>query len=193
MSDETSYAAFAGERLIASGSLRDTLTASKAFLDNTTDADPGLLIFEDQTGRQVDFSFHGTLIEVLERAFPAPERVGPGRPKLGVVSREVSLLPRHWAWLEGQPQGISATLRRLVDEAKKRDPGEQRARRAREAISKLMTALVGNAEHYEEASRALFAKDNQRFTQLTRAWPKDVRRYLLRLLEETSAQEDPKS
>jgi len=97
------------------------------------------------------------------------------------------------AWLEGQPQGISATLRRLVDEAKKRDPGEQRARRAREAISKLMTALVGNAEHYEEASRALFAKDNQRFTQLARAWPKDVRRYLLRLLEETSAQEEPKS
>ncbi len=193
MSDENSYAAFAGERLIASGSLRDTLTATKAFVDDRANADPGVLIFEDQTGRQVDFNFHGTLAEVLERALPAPERVGPGRPKLGVVSREVSLLPRHWEWLEGQPHGISAALRRLVDEAKKRDPGEQRARRAREAISKLMTALVGNAEHYEEASRALFAKDTQRFTQLIRTWPKDIRRYLLRLLEETSAHDEAKS
>ncbi len=189
MSDESSYAAFAGERLIAAGSLRDTLTATKAFVDSS--ADSGVLIFEDQTGRQVDFNFHGTLLEVLERALPAPERAGPGRPKLGVVSREVSLLPRHWEWLEGQPQGISAALRRLVDEAKKRDPGEQRARRARESISKLMSALAGNAEHYEEASRALFAKDNQRFTQLIRSWPKDIRRYLLRLLEETSAPEEP--
>ena len=191
MSDENSYAAFAGERLIASGSLRDTLTATKAFVDDRADA--GVLIFEDQTGRQVDFNFHGTLAEVLERALPTPERVGPGRPKLGVVSREVSLLPRHWEWLEGQPQGISAALRRLVDEAKKRDPGEQRARRAREAISKLMTALAGNAEHYEEASRALFAKDNQRFAQLIRSWPKDIRRHLLRLLEEATAQQEAKS
>ncbi|MEO7037443.1 MAG: DUF2239 family protein [Polyangiaceae bacterium] len=191
MSDENSYAAFAGERLIASGSLREMLTATKAFVDAADD--PRVLIFEDQTGRQVDFNFEGTPAEVLERALPVPERVGPGRPKLGVVSREVSLLPRHWEWLEGQPQGISAALRRLVDEAKKRAPGEQRARRARDAISKLMTALAGNAEHYEEASRALFAKDNQRFTQLVRTWPKDIRRHLLRLLEETTEREPPKS
>jgi hypothetical protein len=187
MDDEKSYVAFAGDRLIASGSLRDTLTATKAFVDGS--ADPRLLIFEDQTGRQLDFNFHGTLTEVLERALPAPERVGPGRPKLGVVSREISLLPRHWAWLEEQPHGISAALRRLVDEAKKRDPEEQRARRAREAISKLMTALAGNAEHYEEASRALFANDHARFSQLIRTWPKDVRRHLLHLLEASRGRE----
>lgn len=181
MDDEKSYVAFAGERQIASGPLRDTLTATKAFIDSSSD--PRVLIFEDQTGRQLDFDFQGSLAEVLERALPAPERVGPGRPKLGVVSREVSLLPRHWAWLEEQPQGISAALRRLVDEAKKRDPDEQRARRAREAISKLMTALAGNAEHYEEASRALFANDHARFRQLIRTWPKDVRGHLLHLLE----------
>lgn len=185
MDENKTYVAFAGERLIAAGSLRETLTASKAFMDGSSD--PRLLIFEDQTGRQLDFNFQGTLTEVLERALPAPERVGPGRPKLGVVSREVSLLPRHWAWLEEQPQGISATLRRLVDDAKKRDPGEQRARRAREAISKLMTALAGNAEHYEEASRALFAKDNARFSQLIRSWPKDIRRHLLQLLQASDA------
>src|SRR3954471_1619126 len=98
MDDEKSYVAFAGERRIAGGSLRDTLTATKAFLESSSD--PRVLIFEDQTGRQLDFDFQGSLAEVLERALPTPERVGPGRPKLGVVSREVSLLPRHWAWLE---------------------------------------------------------------------------------------------
>ncbi|MEP7049063.1 MAG: DUF2239 family protein [Pseudomonadota bacterium] len=188
MTNESSYVAFAGERLVASGTLRDTLTASKAFVDSSPD--PRLLIFEDQTGRQVDFNLQGSLAEVLERALPAPQRAGPGRPKLGVVSREVSLLPRHWAWLEEQPQGISAALRRLVDEAKKRDPDEQRARRAREAVSKLMTALAGNAEHYEEASRALFAKDNAQFSRLIRTWPKDVRQHLLRLLEAANAPEE---
>jgi len=190
MSQEHSYSAFAGNRLLASGSLRDLLIATKTFVDGG--ADQQLLIFEDQTGHQVDYDLRGTLSEVLERALPTPERVGPGRPKLGVVSREVSLLPRHWEWLEGQPQGISASLRRLVDEAKKRDPGEQRARRAREAISRLMSALAGNAEHYEEACRALFAKDNQRFAQLIHDWPRDIRRHLLRLLEEATAADEPK-
>lgn len=145
------------------------------------------MIFEDKTGRQVDFQFGGTLTEVLARALPAKERVGPGRPKLGVVSREVSLLPRHWEWLEEQPQGISATLRRLVDEAKKKNPGEQRARRGREAVSKIMTAIAGNLPGYEEATRALFAKDNARFAELVVAWPKDIERYLLRLLAEWAA------
>ncbi|HEY1537437.1 MAG TPA: DUF2239 family protein, partial [Polyangiaceae bacterium] len=158
MDPETSYSAFHGDRLIGAGKLGEMLRASKAFLDRSGELN--LLIFEDQTGRQVDFDFNGTLSEVLERALPAPERVGPGRPKLGVVSREVSLLPRHWAWLEEQPQGISAALRRLVDEAKKKNPGEQRARLGREAISKFMTAMAGNSAHYEEATRALFAKDN---------------------------------
>jgi hypothetical protein len=181
---EISYSAFCGERLIGSGKLGEMLRASKAFLDRS--GDPNLLIFEDQTGRQVDFNFNGTLAEVLERAVPAPERVGPGRPKLGVVSREVSLLPRHWEWLEEQPQGISAALRRLVDEAKKKNPGEQRARRGREAISKFMTAMAGNFEHYEEATRALFAKDNARFAQLIQDWPKDIRGHLLCMLVEFS-------
>ena len=185
MTPERAFSAFSGVHLLASGTLREVLSASKALVDRNDD--PRLLIFEDHTGRQVDFDFSGTLAEVLERALPAPERVGPGRPKLGVVSREVSLLPRHWEWLEEQPQGISAALRRLVDEAKKKHPGEERARRGREAVSKIMTALAGNLEHYEEASRALFAKDNARYAQLIRAWPKDIQSQLLRLLADCGA------
>jgi hypothetical protein len=183
MATVTSYSAFSGDRLIAFGSLPDVLSAAKLHVDSSED--PRLLIFEDRTGRQVDFDFSGTLEEVRARAMPPPERTGPGRPKLGVVSREVSLLPRHWEWLEDQPQGISAGLRRLVDEARKRNPGEHRARKGREAVSKFMTAIAGNRANYEEASRALFASDNARFEELTIDWPEDIRAHLLRVLEES--------
>ena len=178
-----SYSAFSGDRLIAFGPLAEVLSASKAHCDESDD--PRLLIFEDRTGRQLDFDFSGTLVEVLERALPAPARTGPGRPKLGVVSREVSLLPRHWEWLEEQPQGISAGLRRLVDEARKRNPEAERARKGREALSKFMTAIAGNFANYEEATRALFAPDNARFEELIADWPEDIRAHVQRVLEES--------
>ena len=181
------YSAFSGDRLIAFGSLADVLRASKGHVDLSDD--PRLLIFEDRSGRQLDFDLSGTLTDVLQRALPAPPRPGPGRPKLGVVSREVSLLPRHWEWLEEQQQGISAGLRRLVDEARKRNPHEQRARKGREALSKFMTAMAGNLPNYEEATRALFASDNSRFEELIAEWPEDVRAHLLRVLEDSLAPE----
>ncbi|MES1178649.1 MAG: DUF2239 family protein [Myxococcales bacterium] len=177
------YSAFSEDRLIAFGSLPTVLSAAKLYLDSGEE--PQLLIFEDRTGRQVEFDFTGTLEEVQARALPPPERTGPGRPKLGVVSREVSLLPRHWEWLEDQPQGISAGLRRLVDEARKRNPGELRARKGREAVNKFMTAIAGNRINYEEASRALFASDHARFEELIAEWPEDIRAHLLRVLEES--------
>jgi len=112
--ETTTYAAFAGDRAIAAGELEAVLTKLKHKLDKG-DIDQ-LLIFDERTGRQVDFDFRGTLEDVLERELPKPAPAGPGRPKLGVVSREISLLPAHWAWLEEQPNGSSAALRRLVDE-----------------------------------------------------------------------------
>ena len=174
-----SYSAFSGNRLIAFGRLADVLTASKAYLD--TSDDPQLLIFEDSSGQQLDFDFSGSLEEVLRRALPPPERTGPGRPKLGVVSREISLLPRHWEWLEAQPQGISAGLRRLVEEARKQNPSEQRARKGREALNKFMTAIAGNRPNYEEAIRALFAGDEARCLAAMSDWPRDIRRVAARL------------
>src|SRR4051794_40515113 len=127
--DEPTYAAFVGPRLLAWGELGLVLRSAKEQLERGKG--DGLLVFEDRTGRQVDFDFRGTPDEVVERALPGAAPAGRGRPKLGVVSREVSLLPRHWEWLEEQPHGISAALRRLVDEARKRDPGEAAARSAR--------------------------------------------------------------
>jgi len=179
--ETTTYAAFSGDRLIASGDLEQMLLRTKAFLDAGGDA--GVLIFEDQTGRQVDFDFRGTPAEVVAQAAAASgtPRGVVGRPRLGVVSREVSLLPRHWEWLEGQPNGISAALRRLVDEARAREPGKEDVRRAKDAASRFMTAMAGDRRGYEEATRALFAGDREKFEQLVRRWPKDVREHVQRI------------
>lgn len=175
METAATYTAFAGERRLARGARREVLLALTAYGGKER-----VLVFEDGTGRQVDFDLRGTREEVLARA-DAPARPGPGRPKLGVVSREVSLLPRHWEWLEEQPSGISAALRRLVDEARKREPDRARARRAREAAGRFMWAMAGDLPGFEEASRALFAGDDAALRRRVRAWPKDVRAYLLAL------------
>lgn len=176
MDDERTFTAFAGTSRIASGDLRTMLLQAKQRIDGGQ-SEP-LLIFEDRTGKQVDFDFRGSPEEVIAREAPQP-KTGRGRPKLGVVSREVTLLPRHWEWLEQQPQGISGALRRLVDEARKRAPTKERARLAREAASKIMWSLAGDLPNFEEASRALFAVDRTRFERLVRRWPEDVRAYVL--------------
>jgi hypothetical protein len=173
---EQTYTAFVGDREVASGRVAAVLARA---LEHRDGRKP-LLLFDDLTGRQVDFDLRGTLDEVLARV-EGRERTGPGRPKLGVVSREVSLLPRHWDWLEAQPNGISAALRRLVDEARKRAPAAERARAARDAASRFMWAMAGNLPDFEEASRALFASDRERFEALTARWPKDVRSHVLRM------------
>jgi hypothetical protein len=171
--DETrTYTAFLAETRIASGPLETVLPVLKARFDageNTL-----VFIFDDQSGRQVDFDLRGSLAEVTARATPTQARVGPGRPKLGVASREVSLLPRHWQWLEEQPNGASAALRRLVDQASKREPGEQRARQAMESTGRFLSAMAGNLPNYEEASRALYRSNRSRFEELMQDWPQDI-------------------
>jgi hypothetical protein len=176
MDEPRDYTAFAGERQIAAGPLVAMLPQLKRW----TDERPAELaiIFDDHTGRQVDFDLRGTVADVVARAIPPR---GPGRPKLGVVPREVSLLPRHWEWLEAQPNGASAAIRRLVDEARNREPDRQRARQARDATSRMLTALAGNLPGYEEATRALFAADGAAFRERIAGWPDDIRNYALRL------------
>ena len=182
MDELQTYSVFAGERLLLSGPLVEILRGTKQYIDERErqDGDPSVLIFEDETGRQVDFDFRGTPEEVLAHAV-RPPRVGPGRPRLGVVGREVSLLPRHWDWLEGQPGGASAALRRLVDEARKRNPAQQRVRQAIDATYRFMTALAGDRPGYEEATRALYAGDRDRFASLIAAWPRDIVRHIEQL------------
>ena len=193
MEEEQTFTAFSGNRPIASGAVETMLRQTKAAMDGG-EADQ-LLIFDDRTGNQVDFDLRGSADEVVGRLRVHPlfaggdvedkPRRGPGRPRLGVVCREVSLLPRHWEWLEQQPNGISAALRRLVDEARKADPGEGRRRLAREAANRFMTALGGNLPGYEEASRALFAGARSLFEESMREWPAGVRTYACRLAQDS--------
>jgi hypothetical protein len=186
MDDQPSYAAFSGVRRVAAGALRDVLPVLKRRFDE--DDSELVLVFDVGTGRQVDFDLRGSLDEVLERADPARPK-GPGRPKLGVTSREISLFPRHWEWLEQQPTGISSALRRLVEQAIKVQPGKERARRARAALSHFLSSMAGNRPNYEEATRALFAGETARFVALVQKWPKDIREYAVEQAREAARAE----
>ena len=182
------YTAFAGAKRIATGGVEAVVSRIKQSLD--ADATARVLIFDDLTGEQIDFDLRGTLDEALARlaSHPAlaarrpppepPARSGPGRPRLGVVSREVSLLPRHWEWLERQPGGLSVALRRLVDAARQRGHGAELARRTREGAGRFMWALAGDLPDFEEATRALFARDDRRLSALIRGWPGDIREHI---------------
>ena len=159
------HSAFSGFEHIASGSLAQVYAASSHI--------PDCVIFDRETGRVTD----------VDPRFP-PQEDGPrpGRPKLGVVPREITLLPRHWDWLATQPGGASVALRKLVEEASRKP--QSRQRQVRDAVYRLATALVGNAPGYEEAMRALYAGAADDFAAHIEAWPADVRQ----VLEEMTAE-----
>jgi len=182
--DNTSCTAFDQQRLIASGALAEVVRATKQALDEG--ANGPLLIFDDHSSRQIEVDFRGTLDEVLARlqqdaTVAEPAARGPGRPKLGVVPREVTLLPRHWDWLGQQPGGASAVLRRLIEQASRSNGAKERARHAVESVDRFMQVMAGDLTGYEEASRAFYRGERERFSTLTAAWPKDVRDHLQRL------------
>lgn len=194
--------AFEGHTLLLSGPLADVALAVKAALDRGPEAT--FLVFDDATGHVVDLDLRGSRAEVAGRlsgsagslagsggtgasaAGPRDEdeaagRRGPGRPRLGVVAREVTLLPRHWAWLSAQRGGASAALRRLVDEARRRDAPLHARRVAQEAAYRFMTTIGGDLPGYEEALRALFADDRAGMEAQLGAWPQDLGSYAVRL------------
>ncbi|MFN2167997.1 MAG: DUF2239 family protein, partial [Anaerolineae bacterium] len=82
---------------------------------------------------------------------------------LGVVPREVTLLPRHWDWLAAQPGGASVTLRKLVDAARKTGTRGSGQRQAQDACYQVMQALAGDLPNYEAALRALYADTRDEF------------------------------
>lgn len=175
----TPSVAFHETKLVGSGALSEVARAVREYLD--ADGNATVLVFDAITSRPIDLDLRGTPVEVVERLIASqPEQVkrGPGRPRLGVVAREVTLLPRHWEWLAAQPGGASVTLRKLVEEARKSGAGETDAREARDAAYRFMYAVAGNEADFEEVSRALYAGDRERFEALTQAWPADVRNHL---------------
>nr|WP_321266681.1 DUF2239 family protein [Alcaligenes faecalis] len=187
------YTSFMGHRRIASGPMLANVLAVKKVLESRVN-DP-VLIFDDVTGRFVDVNTQGTDEELTQRyaSIDVPEAEleqteeeaprGRGRPKLGVVPREVTLLPRHWDWLATQPGGASVALRKLVEEARRASAAKDQRRQAQERAYNFMTAIGGDLPGFEEAMRALFADELERFKTLLAAWPEDVREHAIKLAE----------
>lgn len=200
--------AFEGVVCIASGALRDVALAVKLHLDAlpSDSMNPQILVLEESTSEVVELDMRGTSDAVLARlvarfaAAPEPTETlpvasseaqnpmampsspkSPGRPKLGVVAREVTLLPRHWDWLGQQTGGASVALRKLVDAARKQSAVRDQLRHGQAVVYKAMVTLASNMPGFEEASRALFADDRARFSALLADWPMDVRDYVLRI------------
>lgn len=177
--------AFAGHEMIGRGSPREVLAAVKA----ASDQGRAVLVFDRATGRTVEFDLRGDLETALARlpeTAPEPEtptKRGPGRPRLGVTAREVTLLPRHWDWLADQPGGASVALRKLVETALREAEGPDRARKARDAAYRFMTALAGDLPGYEDAVRALFAGDEKALERAVTGWPQGVREGVIALLK----------
>lgn len=187
------YTSFMGHRRIASGPMLANVLAVKKVLESRVN-DP-VLIFDDVTGRFVDVNTQGTdeelaqryaAVDVSEAEVEQTEEEAPrgrGRPKLGVVPREVTLLPRHWDWLATQAGGASVALRKLVEEARRASAAKDQRRQAQERAYNFMTAIGGDLPGFEEAMRALFADELERFNALLAAWPEDVREHAIKLAQ----------
>ncbi len=191
------FTTFEGHRLIATGALFDNALALKRALASGS-LSP-VFIFDDATGRTVEVDTRGTDEECCARLAarfptsaqapvdvpaeePAPPR-GRGRPKLGVVPREVTLLPRHWEWLDTQSGGSSVALRKLVEEARRQSSEKDQMRKAHERAYQFMVTIAGDLPGFEEASRALFANDLPKMRVLVSTWPRDVGNHVMRLAQ----------
>ncbi len=180
-----SYTVFQGHRRL----LQADRQAVLRFLQNheqqagASAADPAPWVFDDHSGMRLDLDWRSELADASTAAAPAqaPAARSVGRPRLGVVAREVTLLPRHWDWLNRQPGGASGALRRLVEQARSQHAEQDAMRAATEASYRFMSEIAGDLPHFEEASRALFARQADAFAQHTAAWPEDVRSYLRQL------------
>ena len=197
----STFTAFDGERRLASGPLDEVALAIKRIEPQTS---APIAIFDDLTGRAIDLDLRGSDADVVARlarnpyvvarltrnpepgqtseaVAPASEPRGRGRPKLGVVAREVTLLPRHWEWLNAQSGGASVALRKLVEQARRANGDADRARAAREAAYHFMSAMAGNRPGFEEATRALFADDRRGMAGHIATWPADIRDHVVKL------------
>lgn len=169
--------AFLDGRKIGEGRPRDVALIVKRAIER--DAAAAALVFDDESGRALEFDLRGSQDDVRARLDVEKGRK-PGRPRLGVTAREVTLLARHWDWLALQPGGASAALRRLVDRARA-EGGADLARLAQENAHRFMSAALGDAPDYEEAMRALFACDAERFDELSAKWPADLAAFARKL------------
>jgi hypothetical protein len=172
--------AFCGTTKLAAGDLRQVaLHIAKALEQEPTRQ---VLVFDDETSEPIDLDLRGTAEEIVGRLSVNEAVRRPGRPKLGVVAREVTLLPRHWEWLASQPGGASVAIRKLVERARTADAGNERRRKAQESAYRFLSAMAGNEPGFEEAARALFAGNKDEFDANVAGWPVDVRNHARKLM-----------
>lgn len=184
MSSQRRVIAFDRGTTVGTGQLCEVAGLVREHLDSAPDA--SVLIFDATTSEPVDIDLRGTpddvrtrMVEKQGATAPRP----PGRPRLGVIAREVTLLPAHWEWLSQQRGGASATLRRLVDTAGRCDSKGATVRASRDVAYRFMSHLAGDYPGFEAATRALYAGDNERFLAETGEWPRDVREHLVHLAD----------
>ena len=204
----TPCTAFEGSLCIATGSLKEVAIVAKIAADNAaaSSAAKPVLVFDDATSEVIELDWRGSPDEFAARlALQAPSQTqlpnvatvaaidsppsakvnaprGPGRPRLGVVAREVTLLPRHWDWLSLQTGGASVALRKLVEVASRAAAVQDRVRQSSAAGYKFMATMAGHEPGFEEASRALFAPDQAAFEAQIAHWPVDVQAHLKKIL-----------
>jgi hypothetical protein len=183
MNDEQTFAAFRAFCLVAQGTVEAIVECLHPL---PSAAQAGLILLDETTGRPVDFDWRGSTTQVIARAKTQLEGKANGRPRLGVESREITLLPRHWRWLDAQGGSASATLRTLVDQAMGQAP---QSRVEVDAIYWQMSALAGNLPGFEEATRRLYACDWQGAERIVRDWPEDLSRYLVERLRNVARKE----
>ncbi|MDB5823567.1 MAG: hypothetical protein JWR21_2271 [Herminiimonas sp.] len=178
------HTAFLGGHRLATGPLHEVAVAVLRAQQAQPEGHP--LVFSDANGQSLDLDLRGGEEAVAARytvAAPTQAPKGRGRPRLGVVAREVTLLPEHWDWLASQPGGASVALRKLVHEARRNGGDRERTRQAHDRAYHAMSTLAGNLAGFEEASRALFAGDYERLVAQMATWPEDVQAYIRQLAE----------
>ncbi len=191
----TFFTVFLDQKMLIRGNLSaSVLAAAKAKMD---DNHSRVVIYNDSSGKPIDVELQGSTEDIIKNieGNPAlhqymihPEKQAKkpkkrGRPKLGVTSKEISLLPRHWQWLARQKGSPSATLRRLIDESRKANMGRELVEQSRDAVHAFMWDMCGNFVNFEEATRYLFRNDFVTFYEKISTWPNDIKEHVRRLVE----------
>ena len=157
---------FLKDEVLARGAPEEVVPKMLALQPRERSSD--LLAFDDETGRQIDLDLR-------------PEAGAPrsrGRPALGVEAKEVTLLPRHWAWLAEQRGGASATLRKLVEEALK---AGRAAKDHHDTAYRFLHVMAGNLPHFDDAVREIYAGNKVGYEHFSYDWPPAIREHGRRL------------
>ena len=173
----TTYTAFSGNTFLANGQLSELALKIKRISETAQN----ILIFNDQTGRQIDLDLSGSELEIQQRYSETEAVKKVGRPKLGVISREITLQKKHWDWLDQQSASASAVIRKLIDKELNDPTSESNIMLAKQATDRFMSAMLGDMPNYEEATRALYQGNRDVFLDLIKDYPNDLYQYILNL------------